>query len=364
MVLSTQVFITNVHTTEMYTDYQQHHQFGDPIKHGSDDWFTAKPVQATAALSDKILWSRAIGVWHKQYTSRLIWYFSCMHNLLTLMAFFAVFLLNSQQAQAEVLRVNPEWLRANLDRPDLVIIDSRAAPDYEISHIRNALNLPDKLTYQHRKKSGRIVEPDMMQKLLRERGIDNSKMIIIYDGGQIMDASRLFWTLEVYGLQKVKILSPGFETWVSKQYPLSSESPKVKPSTYTITVDHKRIASKFSTQLATANPNQIVVDARKAEAYAGKSSTAKRSGHIPTAINIPITHLIEEKNGTKVLKDQEALKQLYSGLPKDKKVILYCEIGRASSTTYLTLRELGYDVSNYDASWREWGNDFSLPIEK
>jgi len=32
--------------------------------------------------------------------------------------------------------------------------------------------------------------------------------------------------------------------------------------------------------------------------------------------------------------------------------------------TYLALRLLGYDVTNYDRSWREWRSDDDLPVEK
>ncbi|MCI0506411.1 MAG: sulfurtransferase, partial [Gammaproteobacteria bacterium] len=175
---------------------------------------------------------------------------------------------------------------------------------------------------------------------------------------------RLFWALEVYGLQNVKVLSSGYDNWIRNNFPVTGNIPVVKPNEYVVSIDHRRIASKFSTQLATANPQQIVVDARSADSYQGKTSTAARFGHIPTAINIPVTLNIEETDGIKSLRNFEELKQLYSGLPQNHKVVTYCEIGRVSATVYLALRELGYDVANYDASWREWGNDLSLPIEK
>lgn len=275
-----------------------------------------------------------------------------------------VLLLSAQAVQADLLRVTPEWLKSNLKKDKLVILDSRAKKDYEVDHIEGAINFPDALTYQQKSKGGRIVEADVMQKLLRERGIDYDNTVVIYDGGQIMDAARVFWALEVYGLANVKVMTSGYDDWMRKNYPVSAEIPKVEPSKYVVSVNHHRIASKFSTQLATANPKQVVVDARDIDSYNGKKSTAKRFGHIPTAINIPITHNIEVENGVKSLATVEQLKEIYSKVPQSSKIVTYCEIGRASSTIYLALRELGYDVSNYDASWREWGNDFSLPIEK
>jgi thiosulfate/3-mercaptopyruvate sulfurtransferase len=189
-------------------------------------------------------------------------------------------------------------------------------------------------------------------------------MVVVYDDGKLIDASRVFWALEVYGLKQVRVLERGFSGWLRQDYPVSAETPAVTPSQFVPTVDHRRIASKFATRLASLNPRQVVVDARPGKAYRGETSTAKRYGHIPTAISIPVHDNVREENGELLLRDTKELQQLYADLPRDGKVILYCEIGRVSSTNYLALRELGYDVANYDASWKEWGNDFSLPIEK
>jgi len=278
--------------------------------------------------------------------------------------FFILLLAVCQPAGAESLRTTPQWLKQNLGQPDLVILDTRAQTDYEISHIAGAVNFPDDLTYEQKSKRGNIADPATMATLLRERGIDNTKRIIIYDAGQLVDAARVFWALEVYGLQKVKILSPGYEAWEKLGFPTSAQVPRVTPSDYLPTVDHRRIATKFTTQLATRNPHQLIIDARHPQAYKGKTSSARRFGHIPTAINIPVDSNLNTNNGEIALRNVTDLKALYADVPKDRKVIVYCAKGRVSATDYLAMRELGYDVANYDASWQEWGNDFNLPIEK
>ena len=110
------------------------------------------------------------------------------------------------------------------------------------------------------------------------------------------------------------------------------------------------------------NPNQIIIDARPEKAYEGKVSAAKRFGHIPEAQNFPASHNINYEDKTQKLQTISKLKEIYKNVDKSKKIVLYCAIGRIAATNYFALRELDYDVSNYDASWKEWGNDSSLPI--
>jgi thiosulfate/3-mercaptopyruvate sulfurtransferase len=266
---------------------------------------------------------------------------------------------------AESLRVDAQWLKQNFDPQKMVIVDTRAAEDYEISHIPGSVNLPEKLTYQDKSSGGLIAAPSVIQQLLRERGIDTNTTVIVYDDGQLIQAARVFWTLEVYGIKQVRLLNGGFADWHSNGYQVSDTPVKPNPSKYVVQVDHRRIASKFSTRLATINPNQSVIDARNREAYRGETSTASRFGHIPSAINIAVhQHFEKQRNNGNHLLSLDALGELYKDVPREQKVVLYCEVGTVSSTNYFVLRELGYDVANYDASWREWGNDLSLPIEK
>lgn len=278
---------------------------------------------------------------------------------------FSLLFLLHLNAQAETsLRVDAEQLNQSFKNGNLVVLDARSAKAYHQSHLPGALNFPESETYLDKAQNGRIASPHFIQKKVRSLGLDKEDEIVIYDEGDLMAAARLFWTLEVYGFVNIKVLNQGIEGWKSRNFPISNNIYPIKPSSYIASINHNRLATKFKMQIASKLPTQVIIDARSNLAYIGKKSTAKRFGHIPTAINIPATHNLEGSNKLKSLQPLNELQKLYSGIPKDSKVVLYCAIGRISTTNYLVLRELGYDVSNYDASWKEWGNDFSLPVEK
>lgn len=271
-------------------------------------------------------------------------------------------LLWSVPALAEELRVTPEWLHEQLQAPDLVIIDARPPEEYAAAHLPGAVNLPELATYRDRGRDGRIVEPPTMQALLRERGMDSETRGVIYDDGHLLHGARVFWTLEVYGLKTVRLLNEGFSGWRARDFPITTEVPERAPSEYVPEIDPHRIATRFTTRLAISDPTLQIIDARSTEAYAGKISKARRFGHIPSAINIPVhEHLDQAPDGSR-LRNLDDLARLYAQVPRETRLVLYCDIGRVSSVNYLALRELGFQVANYDASWLEWGNDVTLPI--
>ncbi|SFV66182.1 Thiosulfate sulfurtransferase, rhodanese [hydrothermal vent metagenome] len=269
-------------------------------------------------------------------------------------------LFTALYVQAASLRIEASTF--NKEKLNYTLLDTRAKDVYNKGHIIGALNFPIGLTYANMQLNGKLTDPFTMQKIVQNLGLNADDKLVIYDNGSFFDAARLFWALEVYGFKDVKLLNAGYKQWSNKKFETSIQTPTVSKSDYVTIINNNRLATKFTTQIATRNPNQIIIDARPDKAYEGHISSAKRKGHIPKALNIPASHNIDTDNKGTTLKDLSQLKDLYKGIDKKKKIILYCAIGKISATNYFALRELGYNVSNYDASWREWGNDLRLPV--
>ena len=59
------------------------------------------------------------------------------------------------------------------------------------------------------------------------------------------------------------------------------------------------------------------------------------------------------------MRSAEEVAALYesAGVTPDKNIIVFCQGGYRSASTFLALKALGYpNVSNYLGSWAEWGN--------
>jgi thiosulfate/3-mercaptopyruvate sulfurtransferase len=89
---------------------------------------------------------------------------------------------------------------------------------------------------------------------------------------------------------------------------------------------------------------------------------ALRGGHIPRAVNIDYRKNFDA--GTSRMLPLDQLRDLYKTVPKDQRVITYCQTGGRGAYTYLVLRALGYlDVAVYHDGWRVYGSDMRLPVE-
>lgn len=103
------------------------------------------------------------------------------------------------------------------------------------------------------------------------------------------------------------------------------------------------------------DPNTVVIDVRPPDAYA--------KGHIPWARNIPWSQNLGEDG---LFLPAPALREHFEGhgVTPDRNVVIHCQVGLASSHSYVALRLLGYPrVRVYHRSWAEWGADPSLPAE-
>ena len=86
-----------------------------------------------------------------------------------------------------------------------------------------------------------------------------------------------------------------------------------------------------------------------------------RPGHIPNAVSIPFSSLLDSTNR---LKDPVSLKHIFqqAGVKDGSRVISYCHIGQQASLVYFAARYLGYEARLYDGSFEEWSGRKDLPL--
>jgi len=80
----------------------------------------------------------------------------------------------------------------------------------------------------------------------------------------------------------------------------------------------------------------------------------------------PITGRREAPNSSAgmSLKPTEKVGKLYSGLDRDREVVVYCQSGVRASVTATVLRDLGFmDVKLYEPSWLGCAGTLSAPAE-
>jgi len=201
-----------------------------------------------------------------------------------------------------------------------------------------------------------------LKELFDHAGIDANTKVIVYDDGSFCWAARAVWVLKLLGHKNESLLEYGYGAYIQKNLPISTKVPKRKQADFIPRINNDMIATKLDVMMAIKR-GELILDGRSKDMYMGKTSIAKRYGHIKSAKlfsgsnNYKIT-----KEGHK-LKNFNELKSIYQKLPKDKKIIVYCQDGADAALDDLLMQNFGHNTVVYEGSWIEWGNDFNLPIE-
>src|SRR5262245_45725358 len=135
-------------------------------------------------------------------------------------------------ARPELL-ASTEWLADELGRPDVRIVDCRWRPDgtgnavFDTGHIPGAsyLDWREELNESPSEETGhalRLSGPQSLLAFLGRAGIGAASTLVLYDDTDSLYASRVWWSLRVYGFESARILDGGFPAWVAEERPLSS----------------------------------------------------------------------------------------------------------------------------------------------
>lgn len=265
----------------------------------------------------------------------------------------ASFLLLNHNAFAinSELLIQPSQLQSNKTH-NTAILDVRSLKKYQSGHIPGAIHLDVNATFSTNfpDKVGTVRQNEA---LFQAAGLNHNMTIVVYDDGEFINAGRMFWVLELFGLKKVAVLDGGLPLWRKKGFAISTKVEKPTPSKFRAAINSKILGSKQDAHIAALKQTSVLLDGRAQDKYDAE--------HIPSSINIPWNQNYDSSNEINTLKSPENLSLIYSALPKDKNIMTYCHKGKQSSFSYFILRYLGHDAVHYDGSWYEWKQDPRLP---
>jgi thiosulfate/3-mercaptopyruvate sulfurtransferase len=271
-------------------------------------------------------------------------------------------MLVSMHLLLELLISSQDLYKLIKKQDNAIVIDSRPFSEYKNGHVLGAVNIDlFQLHWFDTSKRGIKDFNRQSRLLLSNIGMSKDSKVIFYDNVSGIAAARGVWLLLYFSHKNVCMLDGGFEKWRGEGYPLEVKSNQLRNVLFRCKINSKIITDANEVRKSIKNNNVVILDARSIEEYDGSEVRAARRGHIPSAINIDWTRNVQ--NGT--FKSKEELTSIYSKIPKDAKIITYCQGGYRAAHAFLALKMLGYkNVKMYLGSWAEWGNKLNLPVEQ
>lgn len=241
----------------------------------------------------------------------------------TVSSAFMVFILFAGAAQAAADNtyriISTGQLKAMLDsKEDFTLIDARTKDEYDEAHIVKAINVSEK----------------NFESMLSSLPPDRNALLVIYcNGVKCGKSKKVAAKAKGAGYTNILLYADGFPVWEEKALPITAgpdyskkiETTKLRPEELKKMVDD-------------GSKDFVIVDVRDESEY--------KEGHIPGALNIPV----------------ETFAARSEILPKEKKIVVYCNSGGRSYTAYRKLMKLAYPniFQTIFADWKESGQ----PVEK
>ena len=272
--------------------------------------------------------------------------------------------------------VSPSWLASRIDNPDIVILDATLPPvgvtapvdtraRYVDRHLPGAVFFDiDELSDHSTALPHMLPTPQCFARSISQLCVSERMTIVVYEQGAVFSAPRAWWMLRTFGAREVYILDGGLRAWTDAGLPTQSGEVQRPAANFHASFDSTAVRCFDDVQQMIAGHEQLL-DARSAGRFSGSAPEPRAgipSGHMPGAISIPYTDLLDDGR----LKPAEALSAYFRERNVDlhRPVTTTCGSGVTAAALLLALEIAGAgQLSLYDGSWAEYAQHPDAVIE-
>lgn len=278
--------------------------------------------------------------------------------------------------------VSTDWLSQHLEHPQLRLFDATVhlkngsdggvvmesgRADYDKGHIPGAAfaDLIKDLSDDQSPLRFTLPTPARFAAGAGALGIDDDATVVIYSGGSMSWAPRLWLMLRAFGFDRAAVLDGGWAKWSKEGRPASTTPGAYAASTFTANFRDGLFVDQGAVEAAMSDPESVVVNALGPGQHAGTDGRHYgRPGRIAGSVNVPASALLDPVTSAFLPSNALAAQFDTAGATADKRLVVYCGGGIAASQVAFAQHLLGRPAAPvYDASLQEWAKNPGLAME-
>ena len=263
--------------------------------------------------------------------------------------------------------VEADWLRTQIDSPDLVVLDARIGMEganyvsgmasfERDGHIPGArfADLIDGFSDPNGAFMFTRPQTQHFRQVLQALGITRQSRIVVYDSLTGAWAARVWWVLRAYGHPHVQVLNGGLRQWQAAGGRLAF-GPSATPAAGDF--DPVAQAGYF------VDLPDILAHAAGLPLVCALREDAFLASHIPGSVSIAYRSLLRDDGRIDPARARARLER--AGFSSTSQALVYCGGGINAAGLALAALAAGFTAPRiYDGSLEEWTSDPARPLEK